>query len=73
MNPRWRKDWGGARVAAGSPVRRLVQESECKTKVACARLVAAEIVSSGGMSSLFFQSQEPSTVPTTWERLSQYS
>ena len=54
MNPRWRKDWGGARVAAGSPVRRLVQESECKTKVACARLVAAEIVSSGGMSSLFF-------------------
>lgn len=44
MAPKWRTDWGGARVAAGSPVRRLVQESGCERLVAWAREAAVERV-----------------------------
>lgn len=44
MALRWRTDWGVPKLAAGSPVRRLVQESEYERMVACAREVAAERV-----------------------------
>lgn len=36
--------WGGARVAAGSPIRRLVQECACERVVTWAREAAVQRV-----------------------------